>query len=288
MSNRNNLNRLGGPTPEDSGSAAIAPEQSSTMQYAVPTDIVDLPSKGQFYAEGHPLFGKDSVEIRHMTAKDEDILTNKSLIKKGIVLDRLLESIIVDKNIDTKSLLVCDKSALLVSARISAYGQDYAVKIPCISCGSVLEYDFDLEEAIKVNDFEETLNLIDNATLTQNGTFLITLPKTKAQVEFRPLDGLDESKVSNTNATRIKNNLPELGVTDQIKVFLVSVDGNEDKRFISDFVDNMPAADSLYLRSKYNTVIPNFELAQNWSCRDCGYEQVMEVPFTSDFFWPKR
>ena len=82
MSNRNNLNRLGAPSPEDSGAAATAPQQSSTMQYAVPTDIVDLPSKGQFYGEGHPLFGKDSVEIRHMTAKDEDVLTKRSLIKK--------------------------------------------------------------------------------------------------------------------------------------------------------------------------------------------------------------
>ena len=289
MSSRNNLDRIGAAAPEDSSSAAVVAEPTQpTLQYTVPTEIVDLPSKGKFYPEGHTLFGKDTIEIRHMTAKDEDILTNKSLIRKGVVLDRLLESVLVDKTINPKDLLVCDKSALLVATRINAYGENYGAKIPCVSCGTVANYEFDLEEATKVNDFEEVLHSSDTVYLTEWGTFKTTLLKTKAEVEFRPLTGIDEATIASTNATRIKNGLQELGITDQMKMFIVSVAGNQDRSFISDFVDNMPAADSLYLRNKYNFSIPSFELAQIWSCGDCGYEQVLEVPFTSEFFWPKQ
>jgi len=288
MASRNNMDRIGATATDDTTPPLSQEEPRQTMHYVAPTELVDLPSGGKFYGEGHPLHGKDSIEIRHMTAKDEDILTNKSFIRKGIVLDRLLESIIIDPSISPRDLLIPDKSAVLVSARIDAYGEQYSAKIPCISCGSIADYEFDLEEAKRVNDFEEAANSSDDVSLTDKGTFLITLPKTKMTVEVKPLTGRDEATLTGTNATRIKNNLPELGITDQIKMFVVSAGSNEDRGFISGFVDNMPAADSLYLRTKYNTVMPSFELVEDWSCGDCRYEQVLEVPFTSEFFWPKQ
>ena len=194
----------------------------------------------------------------------------------------------MDPNVSPKDLLVPDKAAVLVSARIHAYGQDYSAKIPCVSCGAIADYEFDLEEAKKTNDFEQALESSSEVVMTERATFLISLPKTKVKLEVRPLSGRDEESLAKTNATRVKNNLPELGITDQIKSFVVSVASNEDRVFISNFIDNMPAADSLFLRTKYNTIMPSFELVQNWSCNDCGYEQVLEVPFTSDFFWPKQ
>lgn len=288
MTTRNNMNRIGAQAPSDSVAAAVSQEETRTMGYTVPTEIIDLPSKGMFYKEGHPLHGRDSIEIRHMTAKDEDILTNASLVKKGVVLDRLLESLIMDKTINPVDLLVCDKSALIVATRINAYGEDYSVKIPCASCGSVADYEFDLNEATKVSDFEEVVNEVDDVSLTERGTFLITLPRTKATVEVRPLDGTDEQTIAKTNAMRAKNKMQPLGLTDQIKLFIKSVNGSEDRGTISEFVDNMPAGDSLYMRSRYSLVMPSFELVQDWSCNDCQYEQVLEVPFTSEFFWPKQ
>ena len=288
MTSRNNMNRTGAPAPGDSVAAVVPEEETRTMGYAVPTEIVDLPSKGKFYQQDHPLHGKDSIEIRHMTAKDEDILTNASLVRKGIVLDRLLESVIMDKSIRPSDLLICDKSALIVATRVNAYGEDYSVKIPCMSCGAVSDYEFDLNEAAKVSDFERATHQQDDVRLTENGTFLMTLLRTKAVVEVRPLDGTDEQTVAKTNNMRAKNNLPPLGITDQMKLFIQSVNSNEDIGLISDFVDNMPASDSLYMRSKYATIMPSFELVQNWSCNACNYEQALEVPFTSDFFWPKH
>jgi hypothetical protein len=288
MTSRNNMNRIGVPAPDDSVAAAVPQEDTKTMGYAVPTEIVDLPSKGAFYKEGHPLFGRDTIEIRHMTAKDEDILTNPSLIKKGVVLDRLLESVIVDKTIKISDLLICDKSALIVTTRINAYGEEYSVKIPCANCGAVADYEFDLNEATKVSDFEDVIDQVDDVSLTEKGTFLITLPRTKAVVEVRPLDGVDEQTIAKTNAMRAKNKMQPLGLTDQIKMFVKSVNSNEDRGYISEFVDNMPAGDSLYMRSRYSLVMPSFELVQDWACNDCQYEQVLEVPFTSEFFWPKQ
>ena len=77
---------------------------NNPVEIATPTQVVDLPSKGLFYPQDHPWYGKESVEIRFMTAKDEDILVNKSYIQKGIVLDKLISSILLDKrvNLDSK------------------------------------------------------------------------------------------------------------------------------------------------------------------------------------------
>ena len=289
MSARNNQDRFGA---EDSSgqdvTPAIAEQTTSTLNFTVPIEEVDLPSKGQFYPEGHPLYNQANVEIRHMTAKEEDVLTNKSYIKNGTVLDRLLESVLVDKTIKAKDLLSGDKSAILVAARISGYGEEYKAKIPCPSCGTVSDFEFDLLEAQVINDPDEC-PLVQDGTITRTdkGTFLFTLPKTNVLVEVRPLTGTDEAKILNTNKMRQKNKLPELSLSDQMKTFIVSVNGQEDNMTISQFVESMPAIDSRYLRSTYKMVTPSVDLAQEWECQACSYSQVLEVPFTSEFFWPK-
>ena len=289
MSARNNQDRFGA---EDSSgqdvTPAIAEQTTSTLNFTVPIEVVDLPSKGQFYSEGHPLHNKTNVEIRHMTAKEEDILTNKSFIKNGTVLDRLLESVLVDKSISVSDLLTGDKSAILVATRISGYGEEYQAKIPCPSCGTIADFDFDLNEAQIMNDPDEC-TLVQDGTITKTdkGTFLFTLPKTRVVVEVRPLTGNDERKILNTNKMRQKNKLPELALSDQIKSFIVSVNGQDDGLSINQFVETMPALDSRYLRNTYKLVTPSVELAQEWECQACSYSQVLEVPFTSEFFWPK-
>ena len=92
--------------------------------YKFPTEMVDLPSKGYFYADGHPL-SSGKVEVKYMTAKEEDILTSQNLIQQGSVIDKLLESLIVDKSIKLDDMLIGDKNAIMVAARILGYGKDY-------------------------------------------------------------------------------------------------------------------------------------------------------------------
>ena len=280
---RNNEDRLGSPLAPDQ---ALPPQemqqmaQQSAMSYVVPTELVDIPSKGKFYPEDHPLHNKTEIEIRHMTAKDEDILVNQSFLKKGIAIDKLLESVIVDKSIKIADLLVGDKNALVIATRITGYGSDYQAQVACPSCGTVQEKDFDLGEATVYNE--------SSGETTESGTFLITLPKTGAIVEVRPLTGRDEARLSSSNSTRKKHKLPPMGLTDQMKMYVDSVSVNSNPVPVDQFIDNMPAIDSRYLRSQYKTCLPNVELAQHFECTSCGYEQVLEVPFTTDFFWPKQ
>ena len=121
-----NQDRLGGVQQPDT---SPPPQQGGGgFSFVIPTEFVDLPSLGRFYAQNHPLHGKDSIEIKQMTAKEEDILTSRTLLKKGVALERLLQSIIVDKTIDPKTLLIGDRNAIIVAARVSGYGNDYSTK----------------------------------------------------------------------------------------------------------------------------------------------------------------
>ena len=285
MSTRNNLDRLGAnPDSSDATGATVSNQQQTQMQFVAPTEIVDLPSKGKFYSEDHPLHNKETIEIRYMTARDEDILVNKSYIQKGIVLDKLLESVVIDKNIQINSLLGGDKSAILVATRITGYGSEYDTKVPCPSCGEVNDFSFDLIEATNIVTPE--LSGLDYEQ-TPNGTFLIKTQKTGTLIELKPSTGFDEEKIAQTNKMRQKNGLPELGLTDIMMTYMISIDGNSDRSYINSYVENMPAMDARFVRSSYAKLMPSVDLAQQFRCYSCDYEQEMEVPFTSDFFWPK-
>jgi len=281
MTTRNNEDRFGTPEP-DTSPAPIT--QTPQLEFTVPTHFVDLPSEGKFYPEDSPLRGKESVELRYMTAKDEDILTNKSLVKNGTVLDRLLQSLLVDKTLNPEDFLVGDKSALIVQARINGYGSDYEAKVACPSCGAIDSFQFDLEEAYekKELDFEHL-----DVSMSSPSTFLTTVPFSKAQVEIKLLTGKDEKIIAKTNRMRAKNKLAELSLSEQMMFYIVSVNGNSDRGYISSFIEAMPALDAKHLRSTYKEVNPTVELNQHFECNSCGYEQELEVPFTSEFFWPR-
>jgi hypothetical protein len=283
---RDNEDRLGALVQTDAPVAQVPVQttQNSPLSFVAPTEFVDLPSKGQLYPEGHPLKGKDKVEIKFMTAKEEDILTSRSLIKKGVAIDRMLESLLVDRAIKVENLLLGDKNALIVGARISGYGASYKTNITCPSCGVNCKHDFDLEKLthVKADNLEDL-----GVTLTNNNTFTFNLPKTKATVEVRPLTGKDELELSELIEKKKKANLPEESSTSQMKTYLVSVNGNRDKNVIKQFVDNLPALDARQMRLIYRQIVPNVDMTQQFICSSCAFEQDMEVPFTVDFFWPK-
>ena len=283
---RNNKDRTGKKDAGETPPVGNAVQSEDLLNFVVPTELVDLPSRGEFYAEGHPLRGEEAIEIRHMTAKDEDTLTSKSLLKKGVALDRVLQNIIVNKDININDLLVGDKNSIIVAARISAYGSLYETKVTCPACFTSADHSFDLEDfAVKSADEDlEELGIEKNS----DGTFSVMLPKTEASVVVRLLNGNDE-KVMTSNKERKKklgvNKEPVL--TDTFKQFVVSINSVTDRRQITHFIDNMPAADSRWLRIAYGKLVPNIDATQDFECPSCGYQQEMEVPFTSDFFWPK-
>jgi rubredoxin len=262
------------------------PKVNNPVEISTPTQLVDLPSKGLFYPKDHPWYGKGSVEIRFMTAKDEDILVNKSYIQKGVVLDKLLSSVLLDKRVNIDSVLLCDKSALVVAARISGYGSEYPVDINCPSCSKSSKYTFDLE--LFSNEFPDDEKLQScEVVLTENGTFILELPKTKSSVEFKLINGYDEKRLSQLAETKKKQNLPDSTLTDQMKQYIVSINDEADKSAINKFIDSMPAFDAKFLRRMYNTVSPSVNNKQDFVCPSCGESQEVEVPLTTTFFWPE-
>ena len=257
--------------------------ENSPLSFVTPTEFVELPTKGAYYPEDHPLHGQDTVEIRYMTAKDEDILASKTLLKKGLAVDRFLQNVIVDKRVRVEDLLIGDKNAIIVAARITGYGSQYEAKITCPACQETDDQSFDLEE-VGINDATDT----DEIENTGNGTFKVTVPKSGVEVEFRALTSRDERALSQMTETKRRKKLPESLLTDQLKQFIVSVNGSDDRTHINKFINSMPTMDSHFLRVAYRNAVPNVDLAQTFTCSACSYEAEMEVPFTAEFFWPKR
>ena len=142
-----------------------------------PTEVIDLPSKGYFYPEGSPL-SSGQVEIKYMTAKEEDILTSANLIQKGIVLDKLLEALVVSEGVNLDDVLIGDKNAIMVASRVLAYGKDYAFDYTDPSNNEKKTHTVDLSKLDhKKIDFE-------SHTKGKN-EFLFELPTSKRTITFK-------------------------------------------------------------------------------------------------------
>ena len=282
---RKNSDRMGGHRQSNAMPPSSPTQQAGAFSFVVPTDFVDLPSKGAYYSANHPLYNKDVLEIKHMTAKEEDILTSKVLLKKGIAIDRVIENVIVDKSIDPNSLLVGDRNAIVIALRAASYGSRYETKVVCPSCQTKIEFAFDLEESNIYSG--ENISAIDIAR-NEDGTFDVELPATKIMATFRLLTGRDEKTYLNNLEQDKKSKAGEKIVTRQLMTMLVAANGDdriETRRYVA---QNLPSKDSRHLRLAYKLVNPNIDLTQDFECSSCGFEEPMEVPLGADFFWPDR
>jgi len=277
---RNNQDRFAAPgTPK----APEPPSEASNslFDFARPTEFVDLPTKGRFYSEAHPLKDKETVEIRYMTAKEEDILTSKTLLKNGMAIDRLIGSILVDKTINVASLYASDKNAILVACRISGFGPDYETRVNCPACGTSAPYTFDLNQCRPYFGNEEL-------DIDGEGAFTVVLPVTSIEARIKILNSKEEAFLTQLAENKAKKNLPESMLTDQLKAIVVSLNGQTERSTINKFVDVMPARDSRFLRKEYAKAAPGVEMKNDFKCSSCGHEQEVDIPLTADFFWSNR
>lgn len=279
---RDNSKRLS--ASADPAPAAML-DSASLLDFSTPTEIVDLPSRGRFYPEGHPLCGAETVEIKFMTAKDEDILTSPTLLKKGLAIDRLIQNVLVDKRINPLTLLAGDKNAILVASRINGFGAEYVTKFTCPSCTTSKDHTFDLSEVGEYlgDDFGDY-----EVSSTENGTFIVSLPRTNFNVEVKLLNGRDENEIAKQMEANKKSKKTESFLTDQMRKIIVSINGVEDRNLINQAIDALPAFDSRYLRTAYAKIVPGVDMTQHFSCEGCGYEKEVEIPMTVDFFWSKQ
>ena len=273
-----NYDRLG---RDNKAEPAEAPPTMSPLNFVAPTEIVDLPSKGQGYPEGHPLNGKDFIEIRYMTAKDEDTLANQSLLKKGIALERVLENIIIDANISPLSLLVCDRNAIVIRARATAYGANYDAIVSCPKCATKNMMTFDLMSPKIEGGLKE--GEASDATYIGDGLFQTKMPGTKFTVKFRLANGEDENRIMEM---AISGKTVDFGAVEQYKKMIKSVEGFTEEEVIHSYVDNMIVTDASHLKKCLKGCTTSIRISETLTCKNCSNEQEVDVPFGTDFFWP--
>lgn len=246
----------------------------------IPTELVPLPSKGRIYPSDSPLYGQEALEIRPMTAREEDILTSRAYIKKGNVITKLIESCLVDKRINPDELISGDRNALMVALRITGYGAEYKAEIDCPECGTKSEQSFNLSELkikrLEVEPVAEGSNL-----------FELELPISKKAVRVKFLTGSDEQEMLTIAERKKKSGIVAASaVTDRLNRSIVSVAGITDKTKISMFVRNMPARDSLALRKFLDNQEPGIDMSVYMSCPSCNEESEVSMPLGASFFWP--
>ena len=280
---RNNMDRLG--IGKDRKGEDSPPPDIPQFSFIAPTEMVDLPSEGKFYKEGHPLHGQAQIEIRFMTAKEEDILLNESYIKNAIVLDKLLQSLIINKKVHVNDLLVGDKNALIVASRITGYGAEYETRVSCPKCGTAGKFTFDL------NDADVYAGEVDESEVTPTDdpdVFSVVTPLSKLPVEIRLMTGADEKSLAQMFQGKNKKKMQNKLMTAQLKRLVVSVDGHDHPQMVSTFAEGCPARVSRYIRQMIKKITPNIDLTQDYECDSCSHFERMEVPFNGDFFWPDR
>ena len=245
-------------------------------EFKIPTEIVTLPSKGLLYPKESPL-AKGEIEMKYMTAKEEDILTNVNYIRQGIVLDKLLQALIVTP-IDYNELLVGDKNAILIAARILGYGKNYEFNY-IDNDGNTKQGKVDLT-TLKEKPLNESIKAGSNE-------FPFSLPSSGNTVTFKLLNGSDEKKIdAEIKGLQKINPNSSSDITTRLKYMITSVNGQREQKDIRDFVDNyLLATDSRALRQYYMQTSPDIELKFFPEDEDYTGEGI-NIPVSINFFWP--
>ncbi len=256
-------------------------EPSRQLKADIPTEEIELPSQGRYYPEGHPL-STGKIVLRYPTAKEEDILTSRNLIQKGTVIDKFLQSLVVDKSINLDEMILGDKNALVIASRIMAYGKDYPVEVSCPTCKANNSVVIDISE-LQPKEIEDIEKISSN-------DFEAILPSSKATVRFKILTQGDDKNVDAILKQTKKSTLIQTApaVTTRLRVAITSVNGNDDRLEIKRFVDSMLSLDSKALRDEIAKVSPDIDMTFNFQCEECGHEERMNMPLGINFFWPNR
>lgn len=263
----------------EASKGAAAESHPADADYVPPASTVKLPSRGIVYPTASALFMCESVDIKSVTAKEENILSSTVLIKKGIVLTSLMRACITNRLIDPDQMLVGDRNAILVSIRVSAYGPKYAARVTCPGCGESHENEFDLSRL--------SLKTLDEPPIGGPGTneFSFKLPKSGKTVTFKLMDAASNSQLDKDMDAVKKKTGQEQAVTMRLLAQVLSLQGSEPKNIARD-LQNLAAQDSRSLRLHMDSIAPGVDMEQEYECPGCGKSQEVEIPIGTEFFWP--
>jgi hypothetical protein len=245
-------------------------------EHKFPTEIIDLPSGGKVYPKDSPL-AEGKLELKYMTAKEEDILMSENLIKKGVVIDKLLDSLIVTKGVTSDDLLVGDKNAVLVAARILAYGPEYTVEVTNPNnIEQKVEHTFDLTNC----PFKESVKDVDYS----DNSFEFETPVGKNKIKFKLITGKEEKIIEKELEQSSKYGY-NTSISTRLRHTIIEVDGDDKPETITAFSQNVLARDSVALRNYIQEISPDIDLTSEIQI---GGEAVsVSIPLTVEFFWPK-
>ena len=249
-------------------------------QYGFPTEVLSLPSNGLIYSEDSPL-RSGTIDVKYMTAKEEDILTSQNLIEQGVVITKLLESVIADSKVKLDEMLIGDKNALMIGTRILGYGADYNIMLTDPDTKERVEYTVNLSE-LKNKSVDESL-------LKNGNLFSFELPNSKRVVEFKLLTHGDEKAIE--EILKDYKKVEELtGVsyelTTRLKHQIQSVDGDKTQKTIDNFVDNeFLALDARAYRNYIDSVTPDVDMTFEYESQE-GNNHTLNLPLGLEFFWP--
>jgi hypothetical protein len=251
--------------------------------YDFPTEVISLPSQGKCYPEDNPL-SKGTVEIKYMTAKEEEILASQNLIRKGVVLDKLFESIIVDKDVNVDDILIGDKNAIMLAARILGYGPEYIVQITD-------DYGDDNEVSVDLGKVQT--KEIDLDKISPDNRYKFTT-STGVEIEYKLLTHGDEKKIDadvralgRLNKKSGKDTSSEL--TTRYRYMILSVNGDESTQAITKFINTQfLTRDTRAFRKQISIIQPDVNMEFEYENPETGDKEVKPIPMGVGFFWPSE
>ena len=254
---------------------------AENKKYDFPTEIITLPSQGKCYPKEHPL-ASGEVEIKYMTAREEEILSSQNLIKKGVVLDKLFESIIADKSIDVDDIIIGDKNAIVLATRILGYGADYKIEFT---------NDEDEKEQISIDLSKVQTKEIDLSKLNRNNLYEFVTPTTKNVLKFKMLTHGDEKKIDTD--VKAMDRLNKGGVSQQLttryRYIIKSVDGKEDTKSIVNFINNkFLSKDTRAFRNHLSGLQPDMDMSFEYDNPISGEKERTPIPMGIGFFYPSE
>ena len=257
-------------------------KQEDVKKTNFPTEVIPLPSKGLLYPVDHPL-ADGFIEMKYMTAREEDILTSQNLIKQGVVLDKLFESLIVTP-VNYGDIYSGDKNAIMVAARLLGYGNDYTVEIEDpFSDGEKQTVTIDLSQ---IEHKEVDFSLFEN----RKNEFDYVIPNSKRTITFRLMTHQIEkdiqAELKAANKTFIKTGI-DTELTTRLKHIIIGVDGERGRAAINHFVDNeLFALDSRALRKYMREISPDLDMRFTFVSNATGEVKELDIPMDVSFFWP--
>jgi hypothetical protein len=251
--------------------------------WEIPIESIPLPTKGLIYDPDSTLFNREVLQIKSMTAREEDILASPAFHKEGTSLTHLIQSCLIDKSINSEEMITGDRMALMVGIRVTGYGPEYNASASCQSCGHKNDFIVDLSrlgiKRLKINPLKPGEN-----------KFEFVLPVTKKKIIFKYSTERDnrERNIVLKNMQKALGNSISNNITSFLENSIVAIDGITDRSKIKHFVLNMPAFDSKSLRSFIIDNEPGMDMNCSFDCVNCSHRNESILPMTTEFFWPSK